>query len=423
MMSKLETRCCIAGGGPAGMMLGLLLARAGVPVVVLEKHADFLRDFRGDTVHPSTLQVMHELGLLEKFLTRPHEEIRELRGTVGTTELVLANFRHVPCRCKFVALMPQWEFLDFLCDEAERWPAFRLIRNAEVTGLIANAGVVSGVQVSTPEGRLDVMADLVIGADGRHSTVRSAAGLVVHDLGAPIDVLWMRIPKAAGDPSATGGRIVPGAFMAMINRGSYWQCAYVIAKGGMERIQSRGLDAFRADLCKVAPFFADRVETLASWDDIKLLSVTVDRLERWYMPGLLCIGDAAHAMSPIGGVGINLAIQDAVAAANILAAPLVDDAVPASALTPFLAKVQKRRLFPARVTQAAQVAMQNRLLKPVIASAGATDSHASVMTLPWPLKLISCSPWLQALPAYAVGVGVRPEHVRSAQKLQASIQP
>ena len=423
MMSKLETRCCIAGGGPAGMMLGLLLARAGVPVVVLEKHADFLRDFRGDTVHPSTLQVMHELDLLEKFLTRPHDEIRELRGTVGTTELVLANFRHVPCRCKFIALMLQWEFLDFLCDEAERLPAFRLIRNAEVAGVITNAGVVTGVEVSTPEGRLDVMADLVIGADGRHSTVRSAAGLVVHDLGAPIDVLWMRMPKAAGDPSASGGRMVPGAFMAMIDRGSYWQCAYVIGKGGMAHIQSRGLEAFRADLCKVAPFFADRVETLASWDDIKLLSVTVDRLERWYMPGLLCIGDAAHAMSPIGGVGINLAIQDAVAAANILAVPLADDALPARALTPFLARVQKRRLFPARVTQAAQVAMQSRLLKPVIAQVGATANPDGAMKVPWPFKLLSRSPWLQALPAYAVGVGVRPEHVRSPQKQQASIQP
>ena len=403
------------------MMLGFLLARAGVPVVVLEKHADFLRDFRGDTVHPSTLQVMHELGLLEKFLERPHDEIRELRGMVGGTELTLANFRHVPSRCKFIALMPQWDFLDFLCDAAERLPSFRLIRNAEVTDVLGHAGVVTGEKVSTPQGLLEVTADLVIGADGRRSTVRSAARMVVHDLGAPIDVLWMRMPKGPGDPSTTGGRIVPGAFMAMIDRRSYWQCAYVIAKGGMAGIQARGLEAFRADLASVAPFFADRVQTLASWDDIKLLSVTVDRLERWYMPGLLCIGDAAHAMSPIGGVGINLAIQDAVAAANILAAPLSDEALPASALTPFLAKVQSRRLFPARVTQAVQVAVQNRVLKPVIASGGATGNPTAVMTVPWPLKLLSRSSWLQALPAYAVGVGVRPEHVRSPQKKQTPV--
>lgn len=419
--STLSTCCCIAGGGPAGMMLGLLLARAGVQVVVLEKHADFLRDFRGDTVHPSTLQVMHELGLLDKFLTRPHDEIHELRGMVGDTELVLANFRHVPCSCKFIALMPQWDFLDFLCDEAERLPTFRLIRNAEVTGVFMHAGVVSGVKATTPVGPLQVTADLVIGADGRHSTVRSAAGLVVHDLGAPIDVLWMRLPKAADDPATTGGRIVPGAFMAMIDRRSYWQCAYVIAKGGMAAIQARGLEAFRAELVKVAPFFADRVQALSGWDDIKLLSVTVDRLERWYMPGLLCIGDAAHAMSPIGGVGINLAIQDAVAAANILAAPLADVSVSTSALTPFLAKVEKRRLFPARVTQAAQVAVQNRLLKPVIASGGAAGTPAVTMTVPWPLKLLSCSSWLQAIPAYAVGVGVRPEHVRSPQKEKVAL--
>ena len=405
------------------MMLGFLLARAGVEVVILEKHADFLRDFRGDTVHPSTLEVMHELGLLDKFLTRPHDEIRELRGMVGDTELVLANFRHVPCRCKFIALMPQWDFLDFLCEEAGRLPTFRLIRNAEVTGLLGHADVVTGVKVSTPEGPMEITADLVIGADGRRSTVRSAARLVVHDLGAPIDVLWMRLPRAPGDPSNTGGRIVPGAFMAMIDRRSYWQCAYVIAKGGMAGIQARGLETFRADLVKVAPFFADRVQTLASWDDIKLLSVTVDRLERWYMPGLLCIGDAAHAMSPIGGVGINLAIQDAVAAANILALPLADVSLPASALTPFLAKVEKRRLFPARVTQAAQVAVQNRLLKPVIASGGADGAPAVAMTVPWPLKLLSRSSWLQALPAYAVGVGVRPEHVHSPQKTTSAVQP
>ena len=410
MAEVMNARCCIAGGGPAGMMLGLLLARAGVEVLVLEKHADFLRDFRGDTVHPSTLEVIHELGLLDKFLARPHDEVSELRAVVGNTEVVLASFKRVRTRCKFIAMMPQWEFLDFVRDEAELYPGFRLIQNAEVTGVIQSQGAVRGVQATTPAGPLEVMADLVIGADGRHSTVRSAAGLVVRDLGAPIDVLWMRLPKLPGDPSTTGGRITTGIFLAMINRGTYWQCAYVIPKGGIEEVRARGLAAFKADMVKVVPLFAGRIDALASWDDIKLLSVTVDRLERWYKPGLLCIGDAAHAMSPVGGVGINLAVQDAVAAANLLAAPLADARLGRADFTPLLAQVEKRRLLPTRLTQAAQVAIQNRLLSPVLAGRG---SDAPPMELPWPLKLMRRWPLLQALPAYAVGVGVRPEHVRS----------
>ncbi len=410
MAKVLNVRCCIAGGGPAGMMLGLLLARAGVEVLVLEKHADFLRDFRGDTVHPSTLQVIHELGLLDKFLARPHDEVSELRAVVGNTEVVLASFKRVRTRCKFIAMMPQWEFLDFVRDEAELYPGFRLVQNAEVTGVIQSQGTVTGVRVTTPEGPLEVMADLVIGADGRHSVVRGAAGLVVHDLGAPIDVLWMRLPKLPGDPSTTGGRITTGIFLAMIDRGTYWQCAYVIPKGGIEEVRARGLEAFRADMVKVAPLFAGRIDALASWDDIKLLSVTVDRLERWYKPGLLCIGDAAHAMSPVGGVGINLAVQDAVAAANTLAAALTNPQLGRADFTPLLAQVEKRRLLPTRLTQAAQVAIQNRLLSPVLAGRG---SDAPPMELPWPLKLMRRWPLLQALPAYAVGVGVRPEHVHS----------
>lgn len=391
------------------MMLGFLLARAGVDVVVLEKHADFLRDFRGDTVHPSTLEVMHELGLLEKFLQRPHDEVRELKATIGNTEMVLANFRHLGTRCKFIALMPQWEFLDFLHDEAVLFPSFRLVRSAQVTEVIMNGDIIAGVRAQTPDGLLQVNADLVIGADGRHSVVRQAAGLVVRDLGAPIDVLWMRLPKMPDDPSTTGGRINTGVFLAMLDRGTYWQCAYVIPKGGIEAIRARGLDSFRADMLRIAPLFANRIHQLASWDDIKLLSVTVDRLERWYRPGLLCIGDAAHAMSPVGGVGINLAIQDAVAAANMLARPLASD-LQAAELTPFVAQVEKRRLFPARVTQAAQVAVQNRLLRPVI---DADTRSSRTMTVPWPLRLMARSSWLQSLPAYAVGVGVRPEHVHS----------
>jgi 2-polyprenyl-6-methoxyphenol hydroxylase-like FAD-dependent oxidoreductase len=410
MAEALNIRCCIAGGGPAGMMLGLLLARAGVDVLVLEKHADFLRDFRGDTVHPSTLQVIHELGLLDKFLARPHDRVSEMRAMVGDTELVLASFKRLRLRCQFIAMMPQWEFLDFVRDEAETFPGFRLLQNAEVTGVSEEGGCVTGVQVTTPDGPLQVKADLVVGADGRRSTVRAAAGLVVRDLGAPIDVLWMRLPKLPGDPSTSGGRITTGIFLAMIDRGSYWQCAYVIPKGGIEAVRARGLQAFKADMVKVAPLFADRMDALAGWDDVKLLSVTVDRLERWYKPGLLCIGDAAHAMSPVGGVGINLAVQDAVAAANVLAAPLADAHVGKAALTPFLAQVEKRRLLPTRLTQAAQVAVQNRVLSPVLAGRGI---DAPPMTPPWPLRLMQRFPVLQALPAYAVGVGVRPEHVRS----------
>lgn len=414
MSQDLSIRCCIAGGGPAGMMLGFLLARAGVDVVVLEKHADFLRDFRGDTVHPSTLQVMHELGLLEKFLQRPHDEVRELRATVGNKEMVLANFSRLRTQCKFIALMPQWEFLDFLRDEAVRYPTFRLMQNAEVTGVIedAHTKLVTGVRVVMPEGSIEVRADLVIGADGRHSRVRDAAGLVVRDLGAPIDVLWMRLSKVDGDPSTSGGRINTGVFLAMIDRGTYWQCAYVIPKGGIDAVRARGLAAFRADVVRVAPMFASRIDELRSWDDIKLLGVTVDRLERWYRPGLLCIGDAAHAMSPIGGVGINLAVQDAVAAANILSVPLAEG-TDAEGLLPSLAAVEKRRLFPARVTQAVQVAVQNRLLRPVIDSP--TDTSRD-MTVPWMLKLLGRSSWMQSIPAYAVGVGVRPEHVRSPER-------
>lgn len=420
MAESMNVRCCIAGGGPAGMMLGLLLARAGVEVLVLEKHADFLRDFRGDTVHPSTLQVIHELGLLDKFLARPHDKVSELRAVVGNTEVLLANFKRLGILCKFIAMMPQWEFLDFVRDEAGRYPSFRLMQNAEVTGVVQDGDTVTGVEVTTPDGPLRVMAGLVIGADGRRSTVRSAAGLVVRDLGAPIDVLWMRLPKEPGDPSATGGRITTGIFLAMIDRGTYWQCAYVIPKGGIEAVRARGLQAFRADMVKVAPLFAGRIGILASWDDIKLLSVTVDRLERWYKPGLLCIGDAAHAMSPVGGVGINLAVQDAVAAANILAAALADARMGKADFTPLLAQVENRRLFPTRLTQAAQVAIQNRVLSPVLAGRG-TD--APPMELPWPLKLMQRFPLLQALPAYLVGVGVRPEHVRSPARAAAAVAP
>jgi len=408
MSNTLHTRCCIAGGGPAGMMLGLLLARAGVDVVVLEKHADFLRDFRGDTVHPSTLEVMHELGLLDAFLTRPHDKARILRVSIGGTEVTVADFSRLRTRCGFIAMMPQWEFLDFLRDQALLRPNFHLMMNAEIVGLIENDSCVQGVRVQTADGPLQTTADLVIGADGRHSTVRAAAGLQVRDLGAPIDVLWIRLPIAPGDPTTSGGRIDTGHFMAMIRRTDYWQCAYVIPKGGIAAIQARGLAAFRTELIEAAPLFADRVHTLQSWDDIKLLSVTVDRLDRWWKPGLLCIGDAAHAMSPVGGVGINLAIQDAVATANILAAALANPTLDSAALAPLLAQVERRRLFPTRVTQAAQRAIQNRLLAPIL-----SNKQHQPLNIPWQVKLLNRCPALRVLPAYAVGIGVRPEHVRS----------
>jgi len=389
------------------MMLALLLARAGVDVTVLEKHGDFLRDFRGDTVHPSTLEVMHELGLLEAFLERPHDKARDVRAIIGGEETVIADFSRLRTRCGFIAMVPQWEFLDFLRDHAVLYPGFHLLMDAQVHSLVEEGGRISGVRATTPQGEVEIRADLVIGADGRRSTVREAAGLKVRSLGAPIDVLWLRIGKHDSDPSGSTGRIGAGRFMAMIDRGTYWQCAFVIQKGGHEAMRERGLEAFRAGIVALVPMFAGRVEAdLASWDQVKLLSVSVDRLEQWWRPGLLCIGDAAHAMSPIGGVGINLAVQDAVAAANILAGPLADRAVPAAALTALLAKVQQRRLFPTRITQAVQVAAQNRLLNPLL------DSNA-VPRMPWQLKLLNRWPALRAIPAYAVGVGARPEHVRS----------
>ncbi len=404
-MAVVTTRCCIVGGGPAGMMLGLLLARAGVPVMVLEKHADFLRDFRGDTVHPSTLEVLHELGLLEAFLQRPHDKAYDLHVDVGEARATFADFRRLRARCGFIAMVPQWEFLDFLRDAAASFAGFRLLLGARAEGLLEEDGRVRGVRALTSEGPLEIRADLVVGADGRGSTLRDAAALQVRDLGAPIDVLWLRIPRQAGDPVGSGGRIAAGRFLVMIDRGNYWQCAYVIRKGGIAAIQARGLPAFRQELSRIAPLFAGRIEeALPGWDAVKLLEVRVDRLERWWKPGLLCIGDAAHAMSPIGGVGINLAVQDAVAAANILWAPLADPQVRDA--TPWLAQVQQRRLWPARITQAVQVAAQDRLLGPIL-------EGAAPPRMPTALRLLQRFPALRVLPAYAVGMGVRPEHVRS----------
>jgi len=400
--NELTTRCCIASGGPAGMMLGLLLARAGVPAVVLEKHRDFLRDFRGDTIHPSTLELMHELGILEEFLRRPHQEVRTLGGQIGDDFVQVADFGHLPTHCRFIVLMPQWDFLDFIAEQAKQYPAFQLRMEADVTDLIVEGGRVVGVRATVPDGELEVRADLVIGADGRHSTVRAKAGLEILDLGAPMDVLWMRLSRHPDDPGQTLGRFDTGRIFVMLNRNDYWQCAYVIPKGGYDEIRARGLAAFRDEIVRLAPYLRDRTAELADWSDVKLLSVSVDRLRQWYRPGLLCIGDAAHAMSPVGGVGINLAIQDAVAAANILAPRLQQGPVSEQDLR----AVQHRREFPTRATQAMQVAVQKRVIGRVLES-------TRKLSAPLPVRLLRLMPFLTRLPARLIGLGVRPEHVRT----------
>lgn len=403
-VERLQVRCCVAGGGPAGMMLGFLLARAGVEVAVLEKHADFLRDFRGDTIHPSTLEVIYELGLLDDFLRRPHQKVTRLKGQVGDMEVTVADFSSLPTRCRFIALMPQWDFLDFLAEHGRRYPAFRLRMQAEVTGLVEEHGRVIGVAAKTPTGPLEVRAELVVGADGRQSTVRERGGLRVENLGAPIDVLWMRLSRRPGDPAQSLGRFDRGKILVMLDRGDYWQCGFVIPKGAFADIQHRGLPAFRADIADIAPFVRDRVEELREWGDIKLLTVRVDRLRQWYRPGLLCIGDAAHAMSPVGGIGINLAIQDAVAAANLLASHLREGTV----TTDDLRKVQRRREFPTRLTQRLQVLIQERVIRPALSS-------RTQLSLPWPLRLLHRWPRLRRIPARLIGLGFRPEHVQTPE--------
>jgi len=401
-LKTLSTSCVIAGGGPAGMMAGFLLARSGVDVIVLEKHKDFLRDFRGDTIHPSTLELMHELGLLEKFLAEPHTEVREIAVEIGKESFVVGDFTHVPTHCKFLALMPQWDFLTFLLKEAETLPNFRLMMQAEVVDLLARKDRIAGVLVETPDGPIQINAGLTIGADGRHSIVRAKSNLKVREFGAPFDVLWLRLPFQKGDPEQPVARFQGGDFFIMLYRGDYWQCALVIPKGAYNAMKAEGITGFRARLRTVAGFARDRVESVQSFDDVRVLDVRVDRMDEWARKGLLCIGDAAHAMSPVGGVGINLAIQDAVATANILG-PAMRKRVPKYS---DLKKIQRRREWPTKVIQWFQVQVQNRVLLP----------HMRARQTPRPplvLRLLDRCPRLRRIPARFVGVGIRPEHIRN----------
>jgi len=399
---SLTTQCCIAGGGPAGMMLGFLLARAGVRVVVLEKHADFLRDFRGDTVHPSTLELIYELGLLDEFLKLPHRTVDRLSLQVGNQRVRLIDLTHLPTQCKFIALMPQWDFLNFLAAHGRRYGQFDLRMRAEATDLIEQTDRVAGVRVKTPDGELTVEADLVVGCDGRHSTVREKAGLQSDDYGAPMDALWFRVTRRDSDGADVFGHIEAGALLVMLDRGDYWQCAYVIPKGGIDRVKADGIEAFRSRVVALSPFLADRVGELKSFDDIKLLSVMVNRLRQWWRPGLICIGDAAHAMSPIGGVGINIAVQDAVAAANRLAAPLKAGTMTSG----HLQAIQARRDFPARMTQKIQLTMQNRIIGPALRATREPKP-------PLLFKLFDAFPVLRRIPARLLAIGIQPEHVQT----------
>jgi 2-polyprenyl-6-methoxyphenol hydroxylase-like FAD-dependent oxidoreductase len=401
----LSTRVAIAGGGPAGIMCGFLLARAGIDVVVLEKHKDFFRDFRGDTVHPSTLRALNDLGLLEDFRKVPHQELQDLAFEIEGVRYPVGDFRRLPGPAKFIALMPQWDFLNFLAEKAKAFPRFHLMMEAKVTDLIEENGCVAGLVAETKDGPLRIAADLVIGADGRHSTIREKAGFIPKDLGAPIDVVWLKLPRKPDDPQAVLGRATAGLLFIMIDRGDYWQCAFVVPKGGFDKLKQEGIAAFHARLKKAAGFAADRIDAIRDFDDVSLLTVTVDRLEQWARPGLLCIGDAAHAMSPVGGVGINLAVQDAIATANLLWKPLtkgkprLDD----------LNRVQARREFAVKATQAVQVMVQNHSIAPALES-------TAPLKPPFLMRLLKAVPILRVIPAYAAGIGVRPERIHSPDR-------
>jgi 2-polyprenyl-6-methoxyphenol hydroxylase-like FAD-dependent oxidoreductase len=402
MNRRIETRCCIAGGGPAGMMLGFLLARAGLDVVVLEKHADFLRDFRGDTIHPSTLELFHELGLLAEFLKLPLARTERISVTIGGEYIRMIDLTRLNVHAPFMAMAPQWEFLNFLERKARAYRGFHLMMETEANDLMVEDGRVTGVRATTPSGEIEIAAHLTVACDGRGSTLREVAGMKVKDLGAPLDVLWFRLPHHAADGEETGGWVDAGGLLVSIYRGSYWQCAHVIPKGGAEAIRAEGLAAWRQSVAKLAPVFADRMESVASWDDVKLLSVQVDRLERWYREGLLCIGDAAHAMSPVGGVGVNLAVADAVAAANLLWRPLANSEVGEADL----ARVQNRRSWPTWVIQSAQVFAQNNFIAPTLNATGRVQA-------PWIMRSLQAIPFVRDVPPKLFAMGWRPEHIQS----------
>jgi 2-polyprenyl-6-methoxyphenol hydroxylase-like FAD-dependent oxidoreductase len=401
---ELHTNCCIVGGGPAGMMTGFLLARAGIDVIVLEKHKDFFRDFRGDTIHPSTFQLMYELGLLEDFLQVPHQEISSMSAIFNGHEVHLADFSHLKVARPVIGLMPQWDFLNFIAGQAARYKTFSLIREANVTGLLKDEDKITGVIATTPDGSLEVHAKLVIGTDGRQSTIRAAADLSVIETGAPIDVLWFRLSRHADDPGQILGNFSHGRILILLDRSTYWQCGYVIDKDGYDKLKEEGLNKFREDLAETSPFLKDRLLELKDWTDIQLLSVKIDHLHTWYREGLICIGDAAHAMSPVGGVGINLAIQDAVAAANFLWRPLREETdVPMTVL----ARLQTRRTFPTRVIQALQVRIQQGI--------NSRRKDVEKASIPLFMRWAERFPLLRRIPARLVGMGIRPEHVHSPE--------